>query len=82
MNKILSIIGKILLGILVFLIGVFILFWMTIYRSREHPESKDIHRIFSSFKEAVYWASVGVFWFFIYIYIVISDKLGYKIQAN
>jgi len=79
MNNILSIIGKILLGILVFLIGLFILFWITIYRDRGHPESRGIHRIFSTFKEAVYLVYVGLLWGGVFIYIVISDRLGYKV---
>ena len=79
MNKILSIIGKILLGILVFLIGLFILLWITIYRDRGHPESRGIHRIFGTFKETVYFAYVGVLWGGMFIYMVISERLGYKI---
>ena len=43
---------------------------------------KGIHRIFSSFKEAVYWAYVGIFWGAMYIYIVISGSLGYDISDN
>ena len=79
MNNILLIIGQILLGILVFLIGLFILFWITIYRDRGHPESRGIHRIFSTFKEAVYLAYVGLLWGGMFIYMVISDRLGYKV---
>ena len=82
MNNILSIIGKILLGFLAFLLLLFLVFWYWTFEDRDHPENKGIHRIFSSFKEAVYWAVVGIGWGAMYIYIVISGSLGYDISDN
>jgi len=81
MNKILSIIGKILLGFLAFLLLVFLAFWHDVYNTMDTNE-KGIHRIFSSFKEAVYWAVVGIGWGGMFIYILISGSLGYNISDN
>ena len=94
MNTILSIIGKILLGLLAFLIFVFLMVWIRLYKGPDDSyrdksvdeyfprDSKGINRIIGSFRAALYLTYVGFFWLFMLLKVIISDKLGYKTIDN
>ena len=53
MNKILSIIGKILLGLLAFLLFLFLVIWFKIYYDNK-LNKKGLHRITESFGQALF----------------------------
>ena len=76
MNKILSIIGKILLGILLF---SFLYVWYNVYDTMDTSE-KGINKIFVSFKQALHLVMVGIVWGFIFIYYFIASKLNSNIK--
>ena len=59
MNKILSIIGKILLGFLAFLIFSFLVFWYKMYNENQFNR-KGIYRITDSFAGALLWFLIGL----------------------
>ena len=77
MYKILSIIGKILLGFLAFLLFSFLVFWFKMYNENQFNR-KGIYRITDSFAGALLWflmglletfsGDVGPFNFFLSIY--------------